>query len=557
MIEESRRCPYCDELIRYNAVKCKHCGSIITNSENIINGVITPETQVRIALSSKYEILEEIGRGGMASVYKAVQKNLNRHIALKVIHQNLIYDSEFLQRFHQESKLCASLTHPNIVTIHDEGVVNNVHYMAMEYLSGNDLQRIIKFNKKIIIDDAIKIIISVANALDYAHGKGLIHRDIKSANIFITNEGRTVLTDFGIAFATNSRKLTQTGSVIGTPEYMSPEQAKGLLSDSRSDIYSLGVVLFECLTGKLPFTSENPLTTIFKILNEKPPSARDLNKEVPQWLSTVVNKVLEKDPKQRFQTGKDFALALMNRKPVTSVVVNKRNAVPPKSPPKDAKKPANSIDYQKIFKSKITYLFIVLFCGIALSMYYLLKPPPPPPPTKGLIEKADSLYDVGNYTMAYTLYNEVFNSDHKNKGAAKDGLEKIRKNFVDRANNELEKAKADNSKSGFQKAIIIADSGLNYFNNYTSLLQIKSEAIEKIKEPPPPPPPPPKEVVKVPDVKGLQQAAAENMITTNKLTIGSKSPVYSSNRKGLVINQSPKSGVIVNIGTPVNLFIGE
>ena len=156
---------------------------MLTNSQNVSTGIITPETQVKIALSFKYEILEEVGRGGMASVYKATQKNLNRLVALKVIHQNLVFDNEFLQRFHQEAQLAASLSHPNIVTIYDEGAVNNVHYMAMEYLSGNDLHRIIKYNKKIKIEDSIKIIISISNALDHAHCKGLIHRDIKSANI--------------------------------------------------------------------------------------------------------------------------------------------------------------------------------------------------------------------------------------------------------------------------------------------------------------------------------------------------------------------------------------
>ncbi len=237
----------------------------------------------------------------------------------------------------------------------------------MEYLEGNDLHRIIKYNKKIKLEDSIKIIISIANALDHAHSKGLIHRDIKSANILITTEGRAVLTDFGIAYAANRSKLTQTGSLIGTPEYMSPEQAKGIITDSRSDIYSLGIVMFECLTGKVPFNSDNPLTTIFKIINEIPPSVKEINKEVPYWLSTVVAKALEKDPQKRYQSGKELALALISRKTTVKEIGRKKKKF--KDLPAD-----NRISKKGEKNFKVLLWILLIFIGGALVTLFVTMP---------------------------------------------------------------------------------------------------------------------------------------------------------------------------------------
>jgi len=310
--EETKICPYCGEEIKAIAIKCKHCGSMLTDS-GVPTGDITPETQVKLALANKYEIIEEIGRGGMASVYKAIQKNLNRTVALKVIHQNLIHDKEFLERFHREAQVSASLNHPNLVTIFDEGQERGVHYMAMEYLDGQDLHRMIREKGRLEVEETIKIIPPIAEALDYAHTKGLIHRDIKSSNIIVTKEGRPVLTDFGIAHAATGTKLTQTGTVIGTPEYMSPEQAEGKEVDGRSDLYSLGVVMYECLTGNLPFKGDNPMTTIYKILNDQLTPPTKVNSSIPGWLSSISTKILSRNIDERFQKGSELSSALRKK----------------------------------------------------------------------------------------------------------------------------------------------------------------------------------------------------------------------------------------------------
>ena len=311
-MEDTKHCPYCDEVIKINAVKCKHCGSTLPQSK-LPTGEFTAELQVKIALEDRFEIVSQIGSGGMATVYKAVQKNLKRLVALKVIHKNLINDKEFLERFHREAQLSASLNHHNIVTIYDEGSADGIHYIAMEYIEGADLHSMIRDKGRFTIDETINIIAPISEALDYAHNKGIVHRDIKSSNIIIDANGKPILTDFGIAHAVSETKLTRTGMVIGTPEYMSPEQVISGHVDAQSDLYSLGIVLYECLTGDIPFRGETPISTIYKIVNE---NVEPINKKIPdapKWLGTIIDKVLSKNKKKRFKSGKEFSNALRSK----------------------------------------------------------------------------------------------------------------------------------------------------------------------------------------------------------------------------------------------------
>jgi len=314
-MEETKRCPYCDELIRANAIKCKHCNSMLTDFSQPTN--VDYGSYIKIALSAKYEIINEIGRGGMASVYRTVQKNLGKTVALKVIHPNHVHDKELLDRFHREARISAQLNHPNIITIFDEGIENGIHFMSMELLEGIDLHNRIKEKGPLGTDELSSIIIPISNALNYAHSCGLIHRDIKSANIFITTTGRPVLMDFGIAHASKGTQLTMSGSIIGTPEFMSPEQADGKDIDGRSDIYSLGVVMYQSLTGQLPYRSDNPLVTINKIISESYIAIDSINPKISGWMIGIVDGCLVKDKTKRIQNCKELTTLLKERKEIS------------------------------------------------------------------------------------------------------------------------------------------------------------------------------------------------------------------------------------------------
>ncbi len=265
---------------------------------------------VKHALGDRYEILEEIGHGGMATVYKAIERSLNRFVAIKVLHQNLGHDKEFVSRFHKESQLCAWLNHPNIIAVYDYGVVSGVHFIVMHYLEGSTLQAVIDRKKHLSLEEAWQYLLPIAQALDHAHARGIIHRDIKSSNIFITQDNRPVLLDFGIARTNESTNLTKSGVVFGTPDYLSPEQVEGKTVDHRTDVYSLGVVLYQCLTGSLPFKSDNIHTTLYRIVHQEPVNPSELNPAITGGIELDILRSLKKEPNKRFITAIDFCYKL-------------------------------------------------------------------------------------------------------------------------------------------------------------------------------------------------------------------------------------------------------
>lgn len=264
----------------------------------------------------QFEIIEKIGQGGMASVYRARQVSINRIVAVKVLPPNLLNDPTFSERFAREVDVIAHLEHPHILPIYDYGDDEGVPYIAMRYLGGGSMADLIR-RGVIPLDKIERPFRQVAQALDYAHREGVIHRDLKPANVMLDENGNAYLSDFGIARVLGSEL---TGSMlIGTPAYMSPEQANGLPIDSRSDVYSLGVVLFELVAGREPHRAENPMSLLLKHINEPTPDVRRYRADVPQAVSEVLYKATAKDPNDRYSSAGEFAAAFAEaiKQPVT------------------------------------------------------------------------------------------------------------------------------------------------------------------------------------------------------------------------------------------------
>src|SRR5579875_1077405 len=263
--------------------------------------------EVPRVFSERYELTHLVARGGMAEVYRAQDRLLDRPVALKVLFPELSVDRAFVERFRREAQAAARLSHPNIVPVFDWGEDAGAYFIVMEYVEGRPLSAVLRESGPLDPARAAEIASQVAAALASAHRHGVVHRDIKPGNVLITDDGQVKVTDFGIARAVNTEdSLTQTGAVMGTATYFSPEQAEGLGVDARSDIYSLGVVLFEMLTGRPPFLGDTPVSVASKHVRDVPPTPREIVETVPVELEAVVMKAMAKQPAQRYQGAEDF-----------------------------------------------------------------------------------------------------------------------------------------------------------------------------------------------------------------------------------------------------------
>lgn len=275
-------------------------------------------------LGSRYEIIEKIGNGGMATVYKARDLVLKRFVAVKVLREEYTTDNEFIKRFNTEAESAASLVHPNIVSVYDVGKEGNLYYIVMELVKGKTLKEIIVEDGRMGWKWSVKIAKQIAAALETAHRNNIIHRDIKPHNIIITEDGVAKVTDFGIAKAVSNSTITAFGTTIGSVHYFSPEHARGGYTDAKSDLYSLGVVMYEMITGKVPFDADTPVSVALKHMQEKPVEPIILNPAIPQSLNDLIMKLMEKDPNMRYNTATeimdDFNKILKN--PETDVTKN-------------------------------------------------------------------------------------------------------------------------------------------------------------------------------------------------------------------------------------------
>ncbi|MEN6548931.1 MAG: serine/threonine-protein kinase, partial [Armatimonadia bacterium] len=336
-----------------------------------------------------FQILREIGHGGMGVVYEAQQSAPQRRVAIKVLPANLAADPAVAARFADEANKMARLEgHPNIARVYSAGQAHGVSFLAMQLLQG-DLEQRLRAHGALPLSDAANIAAQVAEALDYAHQRGVIHRDVKPANIMFDEQGRPLVTDFGIAKAMDEYRLTSTGMTLGTPQYASPEQVRGNPLDGRSDLYSLGIVLYEMVTGRLPFESSTPMGFALKHINEPPRRPGDLVARLPVALEQIILRCLAKEPHQRYGSGRELAAALRALQ-LPRVVLQSGYSLPatpqqtvvtPAAPPPPA--PASSSNRALIIALAVLgglgLLMGVVALAITLNGHPAYQPPPPPP----------------------------------------------------------------------------------------------------------------------------------------------------------------------------------
>ncbi len=317
-------CTHCHTPLPDGTQFCPACGSdpsrpgTGTASRAATTQTDTLLEQLRVRVEGRYHVEKVLGRGGMGVVFLATETSLARPVAIKVLPAELSHDEKFVQRFEHEARTAAQLDHPNIIPIYAVEGIGDLYFFVMKYITGRALDEILEAGE-MPVEHTQRILWESACALGHAHTRGIVHRDIKPANIMIDDAGRTMLTDFGISKALQSAsQFTATGQVIGTPHYMSPEQAKGQEVDGRSDQYSLAVVGYRMLSGRLPFQDDSVHTVIYKHIFEEPPSLRELCPDAPEYVIAALNKALAKDPADRFATMEEFATAVLPTHPVTA-----------------------------------------------------------------------------------------------------------------------------------------------------------------------------------------------------------------------------------------------
>ena len=332
-------------------------------------------------IGSRYEIIEKIGNGGMATVYKAKCHVLNRYVAVKVLKDEYTTDTEFIRRFNAEAQSAAGLTHANIVSVYDVGHEDNIYYIVMELIQGKTLKQIINEDGALPWKWSINIAIQIAAALEAAHKNNIVHRDIKPHNIIITEDGIAKVTDFGIAKAVSNSTITAFGTTIGSVHYFSPEHAKGGFTDAKSDLYSLGVVMYEMLTGRVPFDADTPVSVALKHMQEKPVEPIKLNPGIPFAVNKIIMKAMQKEPSLRYTSAtemiKDLSIALKN--PEGNFVEENQgfertqviNTIPEEKYEKNEKKKKGKIKqyFEKHPKAKIPAIILACILLFVLTIF--------------------------------------------------------------------------------------------------------------------------------------------------------------------------------------------
>ncbi len=483
-------------------------------------------------LGGRYELGALIGRGGMAQVYRANDTVLNRQVAVKVLSSNFSSDPEFVARFRREAQAAARLSHPNVVSVFDTGSDDGTHYIVMEYVEGRTLADVLAQEGRLPPERGARVAESVCKALGFAHEEGIVHRDIKPGNIMITRQGEVKVMDFGIARATTSETLAQTRTVMGTAAYLSPEQARGEQVDQRSDIYSLGVVLYEMLTGRPPFTGDSAVAVAYQHVQENPPPPSSIASAVSAGLDSVVMRALAKDPATRFQTTEEFRSALEGARGGAAPLPAATTAVPAATT--QVMQPAMAAGAAPPPPGRgwgwLGWAFLVLLAvgAIGGGAYLLAKGlvgPSTPSPTPGATVPMPDLTGSTRAQALKTITDAHLKLAHVNFGTPPG-----------------------------------ATPGQVYQQDPSAFQLVKpgTPVTIWIAEQPSPTTPPPPAKVTVPNLATLTQAQAEQAILGASLTVGNVTTEPSATvPSGVVMSQDPPTFTKVKSGTPVNFVVSS
>ena len=486
------------------------------------------ENYVGKRLDGRYEIIEIIGVGGMAVVYKAFDSIDNRIVAVKVLKDEYLRNEEFRRRFRNESKAIALLSHPNIVKIYDVSYGDNLQYIVMEYVEGITLKEYIEQQGKLDIREAIYFITQILRALQHAHDKGIVHRDIKPQNILLISDGTIKVTDFGIARFSRSETRTMTEGAIGSVHYISPEQAKGSITDAKTDLYSAGVVLYEMLTGKLPFQSDNAVSVALMQLQKDPVMPRDINPEIPIGLEQIVIRAMQKNPNDRYQSASEMLMDIAEFKknpnvkfdysyfvdkqptkyiPIADTPIADAEIPKPKTPPV-AVQQKNDAEYNSKRKT------IGLLCGIlgALVLFSII--------IIALVLPDKNKVDVPNF-IGMNFVSDVMNAE-KYKG--KFEFECLKDATSDQPNGTIidQSPKSGKIKLGGKITLYISE--------------VSNE-------------------VEVPDVYGYEYASAESFLKSKNFDVKIEKLKSESNDPGTVVKTKPARGKMVTEGSLITIYV--
>lgn len=549
-------------------------------------------------LGNRYEIIEKIGNGGMATIYKATDKVLKRNVAVKILRDEFTTDDEFTKRFEVEAQSAARLTHPNIVSIYDVGVDGNLYYIVMELIQGKTLKEIIVKEKgPLPWKWSINVSIQIASALEMAHRNNIIHRDIKPHNIIITEDGVAKVTDFGIAKAVSNSTITAFGTTIGSVHYFSPEHARGGFTDAKSDLYSLGVVMYEMVTGRVPFDADTPVSVALKHMQEEPVEPIELNPNLPIAVNKIIMRALQKDTTLRYQTASEMLVDLkkslkdpegdfveeLEYDPTARTQVIDTNAYRDNKQTKNSsgKKDGKFKTFVKTHKGLSIFigllLLFVLSLGGTMLVLNLTNPPEVAMPNVVGLSKEEAQKEIENVKLKFEIEKEEYNKDVPegfiisqdptymekfnkvkqgstvkvvvSKGEEKTTVPKVVGMEKDKAVKALEDAKlkveiVEESSKKVQEGYVISQEtspDTEAFAGDTIKIHV-STGVEK---------------ATVPDVIGKSQADAKKTLEAQGFVVAVTTSEDSSKENGIVLKQSLDSGKTVEKGSTVTITVNS